>query len=228
MDSSIPEVVPTLVADQVFEVLREKILTGELTGGSPLRVRQLAKMVGTSVMPVREAIRRLEDIGLASSVPHRGAVVRQFTPAELMHIYEVRGILEVEAATMGARNVTESDLETMVAAVERMERAVDRQDATEALDEDEVIHRTLYAATKNPVLLDMIEALWLQCRPYKYMGAVEALRAEDTSLWSSQREIIDAVSARKPLAAASLINESLTSARRRLEDRLQREEAQTV
>lgn len=228
MDSSIPEVVPTLVADQVFQVLREKILTGELESGSPLRVRNLAKMVGTSVMPVRDAIRRLEDMRLVTSVPHRGAVVRQFTTNELMHIYEVRGILEVEAATMGARHVTESDIEVMNAAADRMEQAVARQDANEALDEDEVIHRVLYAANNNPVLVEIVEKLWLQCRPYKYIGAVEAMNKDDMSLWTSQREIIRAVSSRKQLAVASLIDQSLTSARRRLEERLQRERAQTV
>lgn len=228
MGSSVPEVVPTLIADQVFEVLREKILTGELEAGSPLRVRPLAKMVGTSVMPVRDAIRRLEDMRLVTSFPHRGAVVRQFTTSELMHIYDVRGILEVEAAAMGARGVTESDIEVMGAAADRMEQAVARRDANEALDEDEIIHRVLYAASNNPVLVEIIEKLWLQCRPYKYMGAVEAMGQGDMSLWTSQREIIQAVSSRKPLATASLIDRSLTSARRRLEERLQRERAQAV
>jgi DNA-binding GntR family transcriptional regulator len=78
-------VTPTLVADQVYEVLENAILTGSLGSGSPLRVRDLASMVGTSVMPVREAIRRLEEAGLATRIPHKGAAVRTFTVTELMH-----------------------------------------------------------------------------------------------------------------------------------------------
>lgn len=98
-------VTPALVADQVYEALRTAILTGKLAGGSPLRVRDVAAMVGTSVMPVREAIRRLEETGLATRVAaHRGAIVRQFTVEELIHIYEVRATLELEAARRGAAN----------------------------------------------------------------------------------------------------------------------------
>lgn len=223
MNSSAAEVTPVLLADQVFEVLRKKILTGELEGGSPLRVRNVAKMVDTSVMPVREAIRRLEDIGLASHIPHRGTVVRLFTAAELLHIYDVRALIEVEAAARGAKQITEADVEAMVTAADRMDTAVKRGDAWKALDEDEVIHRTLYAAGENPVLLDMIEKLWVQCRPYKYLGAVEAMADKDDSLWASQREIIDSVISRRPMAVASLIDQSLTSARRRLEDHLNRD-----
>lgn len=223
MDSSAAEVTPILLADQVFEILRDKILTGELEGGSPLRVRNLAKMVGTSVMPVREAIRRLEDIGLASHIPHRGTIVRLFTGTELLHIYEVRVLLEVEAAVCGAKQLIDTDVEAMMAAADRMDAAVKRGDAGEALDEDEAIHRTLYAAGGNLVLLDMIEKLWVQCRPYKYLGAVEAIANRDDSLWTSQREVINAVISRRPIAVASLIDQSLTSARRRLEAHLNRD-----
>jgi DNA-binding GntR family transcriptional regulator len=53
-------VTPTLLTDQVYAVLHEAIISGELPAGSRLRIRDLAAQVGTSVMPVREAIRRLE------------------------------------------------------------------------------------------------------------------------------------------------------------------------
>ena len=56
---------PSLLTDQVYTVIREAILHGEMPAGTRLRVRDLAAQVGTSVMPVREAIRRLEEAGLA-------------------------------------------------------------------------------------------------------------------------------------------------------------------
>ncbi|MDX3448678.1 GntR family transcriptional regulator [Streptomyces scabiei] len=62
----------TLVADQVYEVLAGRIFTGELHAGARLRVRDIAEQVGTSVMPVREAVRLLVENGLAVSHPHRG------------------------------------------------------------------------------------------------------------------------------------------------------------
>jgi len=213
-------VTPTLVADQVFEVLRSRILTGELAGGYPLRVRDVAALVGTSVMPVREAIRRLEEAGLATRVPHRGAVVRKFSVAELIHIYDVRTILEVQAARRGAVMVTDKDLAVMQAACDRMLQAVAEDRVSDALDDDEVVHRTLYQAAENPVLTSVIENLWLQCRPYKVIGATEAIASNDTTLWTTQQAIVDAASNRDAEAASAIIDQSLASALQRLERRL--------
>ncbi|MET3143775.1 UNVERIFIED_ORG: DNA-binding GntR family transcriptional regulator [Arthrobacter sp. UYEF10] len=214
-------ITPTLVADQVYEALRTAILTGELAGGSPLRVRDVAAMVGTSVMPVREAIRRLEETGLATRVAaHRGAVVREFTVDELIHIYEVRATLEIEAARRGAANVTDADVARMEAACARMQKAVTERRVWDALDDDEDLLRTLYSAGGNPVLMDVIENLWLQCRPYKVIGATEAIEHDDASLWTPQPAILEAARARDVKAATKLTKQSLASARQRLEKRL--------
>ncbi|MFP3462906.1 GntR family transcriptional regulator [Arthrobacter globiformis] len=214
-------ITPTLVADQVYEALRTAILTGELAGGSPLRVRDVAEMVGTSVMPVREAIRRLEETGLATRVAaHRGAVVREFTVGELIHIYEVRATLEVEAARRGAANVTDADVTRMEAALARMQKAVAERRVWDALDDDEDLLRTLYSAGGNPVLVNVIDSLWLQCRPYKVIGATEAVDHDDASLWTPQPAILEAARARDVKEATKLTKQSLASARQRLEKRL--------
>ena len=80
---------PSLLTDRVFTAIHEAIMSGELPAGARLRVRDLALQVGTSVMPVREAIRRLEEAGLAERVPHKGAVVKGLTLTELEHVYDV-------------------------------------------------------------------------------------------------------------------------------------------
>ena len=214
-------VTPTLVADQVYEVLEKGILNGSLASGSNLRVRDLAAMVGTSVMPVREAIRRLEEAGLATRTPHKGAVVRTFTVAELIHIYNVRTILEVDAATKGAPHVSEDALAHMDEACEEMQRAVQEGRVVDALDLDEELLRTLYAASGNPVLVSVIDQLWLQCRPYKVIGATEALAKDDNSLWSTQPALVKALATGDTAAATSITADSLSSARRRLELRLE-------
>lgn len=214
-------VTPTLVADQVYEVLENAILTGSLEPGSPLRVRDLAALVGTSVMPVREAIRRLEEAGLASRIPHKGAAVRTFTVTELIHIYDVRTILEVHAATQGASRVTRPDLGRMEASCAKMQKAVAEGRIIEALDLDEDVLRTLYRASENPVLVSTIEQLWLQCRPYKVIGATEALAKNDSTLWTPQPALVQALVAGDIDAATTITADSLASARRRLERRLE-------
>jgi DNA-binding GntR family transcriptional regulator len=93
-----PVAQPSLLTDRVFDTIHAAIMSGELPAGMQLKVRDLAQQVGTSVMPVREAIRRLEESGLAVREPHKGAVVKTLTMDELVQTYEVRILLEVEAA----------------------------------------------------------------------------------------------------------------------------------
>jgi DNA-binding GntR family transcriptional regulator len=211
------EVAHTLVADQVYEVLANDIFTGQLPAGTRLRVRDVAEHVGTSVMPVREAIRQLVKNGLAVSHPHRGARVREFSRRELIQIYDVRLLLELEATRLGARNVTPEDLEQMRAASERMHRAVVQIRVTEALDEDEALLRVLYRAGGNGVLLGLIESLWIQCRAYKVMGARAAIQNQDASLWEPQPALVDALQAGRFELATDINRESVAAARRRLE-----------
>ncbi|MCW2768341.1 MAG: GntR family transcriptional regulator [Nocardioides sp.] len=210
-------VASTLVADQVYEILANDIFTGRLPAGARLPVRDVANQVGTSVMPVREAIRLLVENGLAVSHPHRGARVREFTHRELIQIYDVRSLLEVEATRQGAPEVTPGDLDEMRAACGRLYRAVVELRVSDALDEDEALLRRLYRAGGNAVLLETIESLWIQCRPYKVIGARAAIQNHDASLWAPQPALVDALEAGQTELAIEINRECVAAARRRLE-----------
>src|SRR3954447_20082155 len=100
-------------------------MSGELPAGARLRVRDLALQVGTSVMPVREAIRRLEEAGLAERVPHKGAVVKRLTLTELEHVYDVRILLETAAAGLGGPVVAAEACTRMSQRCREMAQAVE-------------------------------------------------------------------------------------------------------
>ena len=208
---------PSLLTDRVFTAIHQAIMSGELPAGARLRVRDLAVQVGTSVMPVREAIRRLEEAGLAERVPHKGAVVKGLTRAELVHVYDVRILLESEAARLGAALITAEGCAAMRRLHGEMARAVEDGRIVDALDRDEEMCATLYAAGGNPVLLDLVRGLWQRCRPYKILGARRAQEAADPSLWSFQEEIVAAAGVRDAAAGAAATRESLVSARARIE-----------
>src|SRR5262245_23973644 len=144
------------LTDQVYATLHEAIVSGALPAGSRLRIRDLAEQVGTSVMPVREAIRRLEQAGLAEREPHKGAVVKGLTLEELVHVYGVRRLLKGEAARLGAEEITGEDCERMQAEYDLMMVAAAEGRLVDYLDHDETLLTTLYVASGNPVLVDMI------------------------------------------------------------------------
>lgn len=208
---------PTLLADQVYAVLHEAIMSGELPAGSRLRIRDIAEQVGTSVMPVREAIRRLEEAGLAEREPHKGAVVKGLTLEELVHVYAVRRLLEGEAARLGAERISAGDCERMQAEYDSMVTAIGERRVVDLLDHDEALLTILYTASGNPVLVDTIRTLWQHCRAYKIVGAQGTLDAEDAdSLWRYQEDLVAAARERDGAAAQAVSDASLDDATQRI------------
>lgn len=208
---------PALLTDQVYATIHEAILSGDLPAGSRLTVRELAEQVGTSPMPVREAIRRLEEAGLVERQPHRGAVVKALTLEELLHVYNIRRLLEVEAARLGAQHVTARDCDRMQTEYDLMLDAIAEHRVVPLLDHDEAMLEILYKAAGNPLLVQMIRSLWQKCRAYKIVGAQGSLDASlDDSLWRYQKDLIAAARAGDPTAAASVNDASLVNATDRI------------
>ncbi|HKU12040.1 MAG TPA: GntR family transcriptional regulator [Sinomonas sp.] len=212
---------PALLTDQVYATIHEAILNGDLPAGSRLTVRELAEQVGTSAMPVREAIRRLEEAGMVERQPHKGAVVKALTFEELVHVYDIRRLLEVEAARLGAELITDEDCDRMQAEYDLMREAIDEHHVVPLLDHDEAMLAILYNAAGNPLLVQMIRNLWLQCRAYKIVGAQGSLdTGVDDTLWRYQEDLIAAVRRHDPLAAAAVNDASLVDATDRIKARL--------
>lgn len=209
------------VGDQVFEAIRRAILAGHYPAGHRLRIRDIAQELGTSVMPVREAIRRLEELGLVESTPNRGAAVRGFTQIELLDVYAVRRLLETEAAAAGAARATEADISELRAAYDEMARAAAVDDVVTYLDADERFLSILYRASGNPVLLETVRLLWQRCRSYKIMGAGREMESGDPQrLLDLQQEILDAAARHDHERIAALTQRSIDEAMDRIRSAL--------
>jgi DNA-binding GntR family transcriptional regulator len=213
----------SLVADQVFDAIHQAIMSGDLPAGARLRIRDLADELGTSPMPVRDSIVRLEQAGLAQRVPHRGAIVTQLSPAELVSVYDTRLLLEREATRLGSQHVTPADGERMREQHGLMMDAVRAGRRAEALNHDESLLTVLYAASGNEVLVELIQALWQRCRPYKLVGVQGTRNQSDPDVWSSQGPLIAAALDHDPVAAVAITERSLTSATARIQAMLDRE-----
>ncbi|OMH34226.1 GntR family transcriptional regulator [Tersicoccus sp. Bi-70] len=216
----------TSLANQVFDAIHEGIMKGDLPAGYRLRIRDLAEELGTSVMPVREAINRLEEAGLAEKVPYKGAVVKGLSLEELLDVYDVRRLLEVEAARLGAARVSTADVDRMRQHYRAMCQALEEGRVVTLLDHDEELLSILYAASGNRVIVDTIRTLWRRCRPYKIVGARNTLEAGDPAILSAfQERLIEAVAGQDADAAADINNQSLVSATDRIRDALLRSES---
>ena len=97
------------MAEYALEQLREAIILGELPAGTPLRLDELARSLGMSISPIREAVRQLEALGLAKHVPHQGARVLDFDIDELRDLFQVRLALESLAVRRAAERFSTVD-----------------------------------------------------------------------------------------------------------------------
>ena len=109
------------MAEYALAELREAIILGELPAGTPLRLDELARSLGMSISPIREAVRQLEALGLAKHVPHQGARVLDFDIDELRDLFEVRLALESLAVRRAAERFTDADATAARAQLERLD-----------------------------------------------------------------------------------------------------------
>src|SRR6476469_2240245 len=121
------------MAEYALEQLREAIIMGELPAGTPLRLDELARSLGMSISPIREAVRQLEALGLAKHVPHQGARVLDFDVDELRDLFQVRLSLESLAVRRAAERFTEQDATAARAQLERLDETRSAGDVRETM-----------------------------------------------------------------------------------------------
>lgn len=188
--------------DVVFLTLRQAILKGELEPGERLMEMQLAEQLGVSRTPIREAIRKLEEEGLVTMIPRRGAIVAKITEKDLKDVLEVRSSLERLAATLACERMTEEDIAALVKANEEFEASLDGGDITVQAQCDEAFHDVIYKATDNLRLIQMLNNL----REQMYRYRLEYLKYDlaHDQLLDEHAQIISALSGRDTVTAMDI------------------------
>lgn len=144
------------MATNVYEEIRQAILSGRFPPGRMLGESALATEFGISRTPVREALHRLEIEQLVERVA-RGARVRTSSPEEILDIYEVRITLEAAAAKHAAVRSTEFDRMRLRSAHQAMLRASD--DASARAQSNRAFHEAIWQASHSPTLSDLLQRL---------------------------------------------------------------------
>ena len=125
--------------DVVFHTLREAILKGELKPGERLMELQLAAKLGVSRTPVREAIRMLEQEGLAVTVPRKGAEVARMTEKDMEDVLQIRRALDELAVGLACDNMTEDKLAKLYEALVCFEESTRTGDVKSIADRKSVV-----------------------------------------------------------------------------------------
>lgn len=138
------------------ELIREAIADGRLQPGQRLKEEVLARELGISRTPIREALLVLQTEGLVEASPNRGATVRSYDLPDLEEIYELRAMLEGLAAARAAARISEEQLAALEASCDRFERLVGGSDVRALVAENAVFHEAILAAAQSERLAGMV------------------------------------------------------------------------
>lgn len=194
MASPGPETAPTSRVDSAYRKLREAIIEGEYAPGAPLRHSELTEAFGVSLIPIREAIRKLEVERLVDSIPNKGARVAAISLEDVEDVYQTRIALETEALRRAWPHLTPEVIDDISSTRERMVERVRRDDET-FYELHRRVHFEVYERSGSPWLVHLIEILWSHTERYRRLAAkldsfvdegsdlhgmiLEAIRAQD-------------------------------------------------
>jgi DNA-binding GntR family transcriptional regulator len=156
----------TTVQERVYRELRGALQQGRLVSGQSMTVRALARAVGTSEMPVREALRRLIAEGALLQAPNRSFQVIPMTKERLAELTRVRVALESMATRLAAGVADAPLIAELTRLNDEMRDAIEPSNADEVLRANQEFHFAIYRAANSPQLLELIDMLWLRSGPY--------------------------------------------------------------
>ena len=165
MDKLTPVDITTL-QERVYLRLRSAISQGDFVPGEVLTIRTLAASLGTSAMPVREALQRLVAEKALIQQPNRSIVVPPFTVEGHRELIRIRTTIESFATRQAALRADGNLVDRLRKQNVKMREAIERKDPEKVLDANRAFHFTLYSGSQMPQLLDIIEGLWLRTGPY--------------------------------------------------------------
>ena len=165
MDDRVRQVDVSTLQERVYQELRNSLYQGRFVPGEALTIRSLAAALGTSPMPVREAMQRLVAEQALMQMPNRTIRVAAFTPEAYDELTRVRMEIEGFAAQRAARRATPELCARLRAINNGCRRAIAADDTLGILEGNQVFHFELYRAAQADELFKIIESMWLRFGP---------------------------------------------------------------
>jgi DNA-binding GntR family transcriptional regulator len=179
-------------ADTAYAVLREAIITNALAPGTRLRADDIAKRIGVSKTPVREALRKLQAEDLITLTPGNFLTVKVLTEKQLLEIYYTREALEGMAARLAAANAGQTEMSELRAVLEDLEEAQQQGNLERLRALSGEFQLSLFRASRNEVLYRLIKSLQEQVRQHRGTTLGQPGRAlEMTKCWRALFEAIE-------------------------------------
>lgn len=207
--------------DEIFQVLHERVISGDYAAGEWLRQEDIASQLGVSMTPVREALDLLVSAGLAERIPYRGVRILQPAPEEIADSYMLRLLLECTASHAAALHASEGQLKKLEDILEQSRPLVQLQDMSRQRFLSRELHEGIVAAAGNALLHKMyltVLNLFPDWMLYEYMYRhPELLDKSMEDEYTEHQAIVAALRAHDPHLAMQRTLEHILHRGRELE-----------
>jgi DNA-binding GntR family transcriptional regulator len=199
-----------VLSDAVKDRLLEGILDGSYPPGSRIIETQVARQLGTSQAPVREALRDLEALGVVEIAPFRGARVRRPSRTELLEAYVVRAELEALAIRLALPRMVPADLDRMAMLLEEMLRHAEANETVAEAAADAAFHALVIELAGNGTLA----RVWGRLEPYSrtYIN-MTAPGGDHRQMAALHQPLLDALRTGDPVLAEAAVRQHFATAR---------------
>lgn len=213
--STVARLSNTSLQERVYQELRTALRSGRFRSGELLTIRGLADLLGTSAMPVREAVRRLAQDNSLEILPNRSMRVPLMSPHRFNELTELRATVEGRAAFLAASVMTDAAFTTIRSANDTMSAAIDARDVAAILAANQEFHFSIYRAAQSELMLSVIDTLWQQSGPYLAV-LMQALSVTTDSLstvgFGHHFDILAAFNSRNAAAAQAAMETDIRDA----------------
>ena len=196
----------------VVETLREKILSGEIKAGQPLRQAALAEELNVSRIPVREALLQLEAEGLVTFEPHKGATATELNASQVDELFELRAMLEGDLLASSIPNLSSEKLAEATDILAKLNKALGKENAANTWSElNSDYHNCLYPGANRPQTQDLVNTLNKNADRYIRMHLLWAGGISKAE--SEHNELLDLCKARNVEKAVAVLKQHILGSR---------------
>ncbi|WP_152033719.1 GntR family transcriptional regulator [Bradyrhizobium sp. DOA9] len=197
-----------MLHEQIYDRLKQNLMMGRFTPGQKLPLRTLAKSLGTSLMPVRDALQRLESTGCVVSTANRTMAVPEFSTKQLQDVCTLRIILETATVERAALQRTEEELAALWGLVVDIERSAETNNIDLFLEANYHFHMLVADMSRLSFVRTLLEPLWMHIGPFIRQSVPNEALFQGAA--RRHKEVYDAIAAQDPKNAAIAIERDIS------------------
>jgi len=156
-----------LLSQKTYHILKHAIVRGDLEPNSKLVLTEIAKSLGISNTPIREAINKLASEGLVRIIPNKGIIVKEINVDDFQEILQIRAFLDGLIAKLASEKITDEEIDEMMGVIHEMEYTVKKDDRLNYNDLDIQFHDFLLNITGNNKLKEIYNNLINQSNRFR-------------------------------------------------------------